>query len=288
MRTKSDKTAIAIIAALAALDVLVWIQIFSGAPKESEEIHFLDVGQGDAILTVLPGGVKILTDAGPDSRIRRALQNVLPADDRYLDLAVITHPQLDHFGGFRELLRSYKFGAFIWNGREGDLSMADWREFKDEIRKQDIPLIAVSEGDRIRSKNAEVRILSPNRVLLQSAELNDTAIVQMLEMPSFRFLSAADAGLEIEKRLQKKYDLRAEILKVGHHGSKYSSGIEFLNEVRPRLAVISVGRGNRYGHPAPEILKRLKFTAGNVFRTDENGTISVFTENGKIRVFTKQ
>lgn len=284
MRGKSNKTVIAVIAALAALDTLVWVQIVSGAPKNSEEIHFLDVGQGDAVLTLLPGGVKILTDAGPDSRVRRSLQEVLSTGRRYIDLAVISHPQTDHFGGFEELLRGYEFGAFIWNGRETNENPA-WQELMDKIRERKIPLITVGKNDNIRIGNAVLQFLSPSRALLQSAELNDTALVQMLRTPSFGFLSAADVGLEVEKQLSRQYDLGADILKVGHHGSKYSSGEEFLADVRPRLAVISVGAGNRYGHPVPETLLRLKSAGAAVFRTDENGTVSVIAEEGKLKIF---
>jgi competence protein ComEC len=284
MSPRPAKTAIAVISALALLDILVWFQIISGIPKSSEEIHFLDVGQGDAVLVVLPGGIKVLTDAGPDSRVRRGLEKVLPVADRYLDLAIISHSQLDHFGGFKELLRSYKFGAFLWNGKEADAS-GPWGELISDIRGKNIPLITVLKGDKIRSRDAVIQILSPDFGLLGSAEPNDTALVQMLRTPSFRFLSPADVGAEIEKRLVREFELRADILKVGHHGSKYSSGEEFLARVQPRLAVVSAGRNNRYGHPAPETLRRLRSAGAEVLRTDKEGTISVVAENGRLKVF---
>lgn len=283
---KKNQLAAIVLTALFALDALVWYGIFSEAPRPDQEaLHFLNVGQGDAVLAVLPGGIKILTDAGPDSRVRRSLEEILTAGDRYIDLAVISHPQADHFAGFEELLRSYEFGAFLWNGREADGGTAGWQELMAEIQKRNIPLITVSKGDNIRFTSAIIQILSPNRALLQSAELNDTALVQMLQAPSFKFLSTADASLEIERRLAEEFDLRADILKVGHHGSKYASGEGFLDEVRPRLAIISAGRGNRYGHPAPETLARLKATGAAVLRTDEDGTISIFAENGKLKVY---
>lgn len=281
----SGKITAAIIAALVVLDALVWVQILYESPQNSKEIYFLDVGQGDAVLTVLPGGVKILTDAGPDSRIRRSLEKVLSGNKtHYIDIAIISHPQSDHFGGFKELLKSYKFGVFLWNGKETS-GNPDWPELINDIKKQKIPLVVVGKNDKVRLNDAVLEFISPDPAILMSAEPNDTALVQILKTSSFNFLSTADIGLEIEKRLIRELDLHADILKVGHHGSKYSSGEIFLAEVKPRLAVISVGSGNRYGHPAPETLNRIKAAGAAVLRTDKAGTISVIAESDKLKVF---
>jgi beta-lactamase superfamily II metal-dependent hydrolase len=289
MSGKSHKTAAVVIVALAALDVLVWLRIASGAPRAAGEIHFLDVGQGDAILVVLPGGIKILTDAGPDSRVRRELENALPEGDRYLDLVLITHPQLDHFGGLAELLRSYEFGALLWNGRAGEGGSADsWRELFREVQARNIPAVRLAKGDKIHAAASEIQILSPDKTLLASAELNDTGLIELVKTPAFKFLSMADTDLNIESRLVQDFDLSADVLKVGHHGSKYSSGEEFLRRVRPRVAVISAGRGNRYGHPAPEAIARLKAAGAAIFRTDKNGSVSLYLNGGKLELFAEK
>src|SRR3989344_822959 len=114
---KADNLTILLVAVFAALDIFVWHEVVFAGPDERGALYFLDVGQGDAELLVLPGGVKVLTDAGPDAAISRSLEGVLASTDRYIDLAVISHPQEDHYGGFNDLFRRYRFGAFVVNGR---------------------------------------------------------------------------------------------------------------------------------------------------------------------------
>lgn len=287
MNPKSkSKTAWLVIIGAGALDILVWHTILFQLISPAKGIYFLDVGQGDAILVVSPENIKILTDAGFNSRVRQNLEKILSPASRYLDLAVISHPQLDHFGGFRELLRSYEFGAFLWNGREAEgEAAAEWQELKTEIQKRGIPLIAVGGGDKIKIGEWQGKIISPDAELVRSGELNDTALVEFWQTPTFNFLLTGDIGAEVEKYLLPKQRQKVDILKVAHHGSKYSSTAEFLNLIQPRLAVISVGRSNRYGHPAPETLKRLRERGATIFRTDENGTVSIIAENNKLRVF---
>ncbi len=286
MRKRSGALVFAVLALLTVFDLFVWYEIFFRRPAREPELHFLDVGQGDSELMVLPGGVQILTDAGPDRKVVSSLERVLSPGDRYIDLAVISHPQLDHFNGFNELLKRYDFGAFIVNGRSVELP--EWRALVGEIEKRKIPLIAMGAGDRIRHGESEVEILSPDLNWAGSGELNDTGLVELVKTPSWSALFTVDIGFNIEDYLLEKFDLRAEILKVGHHGSKYSSGEKFLEAVSPKLAVVGVGEGNRYGHPTPEALQRLQGSGAMVFRTDMDGTVSVLTENNVLKVYRRK
>lgn len=282
-----DRSAYLCFAILFALDIFVWFQMFSGAPARAEKAYFLNVGQGDSELLVFPGNYKVLIDGGPDGSVIRELERILPASDKYLDLAVITHPQKDHFGGFAELLGSYRIGAFVWNGREPDQEPDKWKELEKEIRSRGIPLIALKRGDRIRLSGGDLMVLSPDEALWESSESNDNAIALLAGWPNFRGLFASDAGSAAEKLLAGD-DIRADILKVGHHGSKYSSSREFLNRILPRISVVEVGRGNLYGHPAPEALARLAAADSKVFRTDRNGTVEIEWRNGKLAVFPER
>lgn len=264
------------------LDIFLWQMIFFGRSSAIPRDYFLDVGQGDSEMIIFPGNVKIVTDAGPDGSIVSSLGRVLPSDDHYIDLAVISHPQLDHFNGFNYLLDSYHFGAFLMNGRS-DGEVKEWKALVQKINEKNIPIINIREGDKINFDSNYVAILSPNASYLQSAELNDTGIVEYVHTPFFSTLLTADTGFNIEDYLIKKYNFQADVLKVGHHGSKYSSSATFLETVRPKVAVIEVAAKNTYGHPSVDTLNRItSSTHAILLRTDKDGTIEVApSEDGK-------
>lgn len=269
--------------ALLVLDLLVWQQIFS-APG-GEKLFFLDVGQGDSSLIQI-GGLRLLVDAGPaGGGVVRELDKILPASDKYIDLAIISHPQADHYGGLAEVARNYRLGAFLWNGTQSEAE--GWAALMEELRKRQIPLIPVLAGDVIRLGETNIRVLSPTIQLLQSAETNDGSLVLLVDGGQWKELLTGDAGFTVEKYLRNT-DLRADILKVGHHGSKYASGDEFLRAVSPLLAVIEVGARNSYGHPAPATLERLAQIGAQVLRTDQNGTLELDLSGGLMRVFAEK
>ncbi|MDO8664328.1 MAG: hypothetical protein Q7K44_02145 [Candidatus Liptonbacteria bacterium] len=269
-----------------AVDFFVWNRIFFAKAADETQMYFLDVGQGDAELIILPGNVKILTDAGPDSKIIGELEKIPPLGDRYIDLAIISHPQLDHFNGFRYLLDRYRVGAFIYNGRSDTPGVQEWPDLVNKIKGHNITLIKLGAGDKIKYLDDKIDFLSPNSELIQSAELNDTGLVELIESGSFRALLTADIGAETEKELVKNFNLRADILKVPHHGSRFSSSAVFLEAVKPKVAIIEVGNNNRYGHPTPETLRRLSSVSTTIFRTDKNGQIMASTAGEKLKIFT--
>ncbi len=283
---KLHNRTVIVFCALVVLDIAAWGTIFAARPGVPA-IYFLDVGQGDSELVVFPGNVKILTDAGPDQKIVRSLENAIPGE-RYIDLAVVSHVQKDHFGGFNDVLKHYRVGAFIVNGRADAEAESEWNALLREIERQNIPLIVLGVGDAVRVGAARVDILSPDEDWIQSGAPNDTGLVEKITLPSLTALFTADTGFEIEKHLLGRgVDLRADILKVGHHGSKYSSSEEFLTAVRPAVAAIGVGK-NTYGHPARETLARLARFAKNVFRTDSDGTVKIEAYGRKLRIITEK
>lgn len=260
------------------LDLFLWAQIiFAHGARGAYLFAALNVGQGDATLLRMPSGATFLTDAGPDASAARALDAILPAAERAIDIAVITHAQADHYGGFLEVLRRYRIGAILWSGVEPEGRSASWEALRAEIDARKIPLITVDAGDRILHDDLSIAILSPDSMWRGSGEPNDTGIVQGVVTPAWTALLTADIGGALEDELRGRFDLRADILKVGHHGSKYSSSEEFIKAVAPKIATVSVGGGNRYGHPAPATLARLESATGtsSVFRTDLEGTIRV-------------
>jgi competence protein ComEC len=272
---------------LFAADILVWQQVAFEKHSGEPAIHFLDVGQGDSELVIFPGNVKILTDAGPDSKVTRELEKISALADKYIDIAVITHPQLDHFGGFDYLLDRYRIGAFIYNGRSDTPGVQEWFDLVEKIKDKGIPLIRLGGGDGIKYSANRIDFMSPDSGLAQSAELNDTGLVEIIKSGELRALFAADIDARIENYLVSRWNLQADILKVAHHGSKYSSSRTFLESVNPKVAVIEVGGRNNYGHPAPEIVQKLSDYA-SVFRTDKNGQITISASNGKLKIFTSK
>lgn len=279
---KNRKTLKLFLAALIAADLFVWSQIVWVKDSGSLELYFLDVGQGDSQL-IIGDGIKILVDGGPaNGKVLSRLGKILPAADRYLDLVVLTHPQLDHYGGLIEVLKNYKVGAFISNGTKGDT--AAYNDLRRELGGHELPYVGLMEGSRIIHGDLALNFLSPSLQNLQSGEPNDTGLVFLLEKDGIRAVYTSDTGAAVEKHLVNKYDLRAHILKVGHHGSRFSSIPEFLQEIAPRISVIGVGK-NSYGHPTQEVLGRLASVNSAIFRTDQDGTVKIEIKNGKLSVF---
>lgn len=284
---KFDPISTGLLCALVVLDVAVWYQIaFRNFPTQPQ-ISFFNVGQGDATLITLPGGVQMLVDAGPDGGISRVVEKALRSTDRRIDIGIVTHPERDHFGGFVSLLDRYQFGAMIINGRDASGESEDeWQTLREKITARGIPLIVFEAGDGIRYGEHSAAFLSPDELLRESAELNDTGLVMLLHAPAFRLLLPADIGAAVEEHLAETQDIRADVLKVSHHGSKYSSSEAFLQAVSPAIAVISAGKSNRYGHPAPETLARLaSSSAARVFRTDTDGTVTILADGHTLKTF---
>lgn len=281
---KRNTSSVVFMAALFALDIFCWFSVASSRPVSAASVYFLDVGQGDSELMVFPNGVTMMTDAGPTDAVLGSLEKALPGK-RYIDLALITHPQMDHFNGYNFILDHYGIGAFLYNGRD-DPGVAAWADLKNKIAAKHIPLITLAAGDSVHYGENEIDILSPNSEFGESAELNDTGLVEMIKTTNFRALFTADIGFNVEDWLVATVkDIHADILKVPHHGSKYSSGDAFLRAVDPSVAVIEVGAKNVYGHPGAATLARLaSSTRAEVFRTDKNGNVEIHYGKGMLMI----
>ena len=135
---------------LAVFDFLIWKSIILNKPNSDTEIYFLDVGQGDSELVILPGGIKVLIDAGPNSKVVNELESILRPTDRYIDLLVLSHPETDHFNGFIDVLKRYQVGAFIYNGRAG--TAQSWKELAKIVEENKIQVFIFGQGDKIKIK----------------------------------------------------------------------------------------------------------------------------------------
>jgi len=268
---------------LVVLDIFIYWQIFElNKDKDRLSFYFLEVGQGDSSLIVLPGGVKILVDGGPSNgKILEVLAKILPPNERYFDLVILTHPEHDHFGGLIEILRRYRVGVFIHNGRASN-SLA-FGEVRKIVTEKEIKTINLAAGDRIRYQENVINIISPTVELLKQKNIsnNDASLVFIVEAMGVKAIFTGDISSKIEKELIRfKKLIPVDILKVAHHGSKFSSSAQFLSVIQPRLAVIGVGK-NSYGHPTSEVLNRLFSVGAVVFRTDQDGTVKILLKKDK-------
>lgn len=248
------------------------------------EVDFLDVGQGDSELIKTPAGQNILIDGGPNSQVLERLSDCLPWWDRTIDLMILTHPHDDHVTGLVDVLKRYNVKKAVYTGviHTGPGYIA-WLKL---IRDNKIPLMIIDRPQTIAlGKNLRLDILFPKNSLAgtTSDDLNNTSIVAKLIYGKKSFMFTGDAGVAIEQQLIKDVpDLSADVLKVGHHGSIYSTSDEWLKAVKPKLAVIEVGKDNQFGHPSPRTLKKLERAGAKIYRTDLDGTVKVLCDGENI------
>lgn len=250
------------------------------ALTEKTRIIFLDVGQGDATLIQTSQGQNILIDGGPDKGIIYKLDQYVPFYQRTIDLMILTHPDPDHLNGLIEVLNRYKVKSFLFNG-VNDQSI-DYDNFLQTIDYLSVNKEVVWQGKKINFDNGSLNFIFPfeNLIGQDLKDDNDGSLVFQLILGDKKILFASDASQKIEQELiDKKIDISADILKVGHHGSKSSSSLNFLYQVKPKQAVISVSQNNKYGHPNLRVLKNLVQVGARVLRTDQLGDI-IFEFNG--------
>lgn len=204
--------------------------------------------------------------------------------EKRIDLIILTHCQLDHLGGLYETVDRYEIGAFIYNGC--DSTLGEWQNIKNELVQKKISVYAVKAGDVIRYTSAEITILSPDTALIGSRNENEEAITFLLKYEKTSFLFMSDAPPDLERKIAGRLSGPVSVLKVSHHGSRFSSTPEFLSKANPLLSVIEVGKNN-YGHPATStVAELLKY--GEVYRTDLSGTIKIIFNDGKLNVFQRK
>jgi len=250
-------------------NVFIWQGVAASADSAAR-IYFLNVGQGDATL-ITAGDHQILVDGGPDGSVIRELSKIMPAWDRTLDLVVLTHPQADHLTGLFSVLDRYSVKEILAAFSDYDSSLNG--EWLKAARQSGAQLNYADSSDDYYFGNLYIDTLLPLNSSAQSPDINEDSVILRVNGESFSVLMMGDAGFATEDHLFNIYpQMSADILKVGHHGSKYSSSVGFLERINSDSAVVSVGK-NSYGHPAPETLDRLIAVGAKVYRTDKSGTV---------------
>ena len=246
-----------------------------GANPDTMEVHFLDVGQGDATL-ITCGGHAMLIDAGDDSK-GTAIQNYLAKRNiEKLDYLILTHPDADHIGGAPVIITKFDIDKVFMSNYEKDNKT--YRKLIQALDDNRLRYITPIVGSRYSLGTAKITILAPNG---KYDNPNDASIACLIQNGNNKFLFTGDAGEDAEKDiLNNGINIAADVYKAGHHGSKYSTSTDFLRAVKPESAVISCGEGNSYGHPHAATLNALRTSGVEVYRTDEAGTV-IATSDGK-------
>ena len=254
-------------------------------------VYALDVGQGDSLLVISPGGKSVLVDAGTPQSAGAMIAALRRHRIEGLDLAVATHPHADHIGGMRRVLEAIPVKNFLDSGR--DYTTPTFERMLKAVRDRGVRFIAAERGQIFElDSGARLEVLSPagkgqwiTRVREGGSVENANSVVLRLSYGNFAMLLTGDAEAETEAQIIRAGgELRAQVLKVGHHGARYATSADFLAAVRPEAALISCGADNKYGHPTQETLDRLRAAQVQVYRTDLEGEIEVASDGNGFQI----
>lgn len=246
--------------------------------KDKLVVHFIDVGQGDSTFIQFPNGESSLIDGGTRKSGDKVVNYLKDLDIGKIDYLIATHPHEDHIGGLPEVIRNFNIGKVYMPDKTANTAI--FEELLKEIKNKDLKITLAEGGNSIiDDEKFQFTILAPNRD--DYIETNDFSIVTKIEYIDASFILTGDAEKSSElDMINKNYNLKSNVIKIGHHGGRTSSSQEFLKKVDPDYSIISVGADNTYGHPHKETLDRLNKLDSNIIRTDELGDI-VIVSNGK-------
>lgn len=250
--------------------------IFAG--ENTLNVYFIDVGQADSILLENKGHY-MLIDAGNNEDGPKLVNYFNEQDIKEFDYVVGTHAHEDHIGGMDDIIKNFKINNFYMP--DAITTTKTFEDVLDALEETNVIFQTPKVNQTFNLQDTTITTLS---VTADEKNLNDTSIVLKVKYGTNTFLFMGDASTKIEKNLLNK-DIKSDVLKVGHHGSRYSTSLEFLKKVSPEYAVISVGENNTYKHPHEEILKRLEEQNIQIYRTDKQGTI-LAKSNGSIITFS--
>ncbi|GAB0170689.1 MBL fold metallo-hydrolase [Lysinibacillus sp. CTST325] len=246
-------------------------------------VHFIDVGQGDSIFIESPNGKTMLVDGGVKGAGQKVVSYLKELGVNKLDIVVATHPDADHIGGLIPVLNSLDIGQFYDSGKVH--TSQTFEEMLTLIDTKNIPYNVPKTGDSIAfDDDINVKVLNANE---HATDNNDASIVLKVAYGNVSFLLTADAGIALEKEMMQN-DVKATILKAGHHGSNTSSSAEFIQKVQPEVTILSYGEGNKYGHPHAEVVERLQAIGSKIYATAEAGTVIVSTDGVNYDVNSKE
>lgn len=253
----------------------------SKSSAESEysgmSVTYLNVGQGDSEL-IQVNGINMLIDAGTNAGANDLVKDLKNRGIKTIDIAIATHPHEDHIGGMDEVLENFDVKSFY--APKVAHTTKTYENMLKAVKNEGLKIQQIKEGTKIDlGKDTEVQVYSP--VKSQYEELNNYSPVMKISYGQNSFMFTGDAESLLEKEiLNENKDLKADVLKLGHHGSHSSTSEEFLKAVNPSIAVVSCAKDNKYGHPHKETMSNLKKAGITVYETFRDGDITI-SSNGK-------
>ncbi|MEK7519600.1 MAG: ComEC/Rec2 family competence protein [Patescibacteria group bacterium] len=276
-------------------NIITWGAVWDLNNPQVLEVNFLDVGQGDATLIKTPQNHQILIDGGPDSSILEKLGKEMPFWDRSIDLIILTHPHQDHLAGFIDVLKNYRVENILWTGVSANTAV--FEQWERAIMAEEAKIYIAELRQKITAGQVILEVIHPFESLEKekfkdqadeefgNTLIDKTSLVLLVSFKENTFLFTGDAPKSVEKELMERpINLKADVLKVGHHGSRTSTADEFLQKVLPDFTVISSGKKNRYGHPHQETLDTLKNYDISVLRTDQQGDVEIISNGKNLRI----
>lgn len=224
-----------------------------------------------------PAGQDILVDAGKGYRAVQKLAEFMPRGDDTIEMVIASHMDADHIGGLKNILEKYKVLQVFYNAEPKQTATA--KNFLATVSAHRVPLREMYQGQRVTADNFTMDILWPPRKGTSARakvekKSNNFSIVSRVRMNNKKILLTADLPAQIEQELLREHLIgRADILQIPHHGSRFSSSLNLLKITSPEQFWISVGKNNRYGHPAAEVIARLRGRPGRIKRTDQDSSL---------------
>lgn len=257
---------------------IVFTVFISTVLDRRTKLVFCDVGQGDAAYIRTRDQIDILIDAGPNKAVASCLGHHMPFYDKQIEIAILSHAQKDHYGGYLTLLDSYRINKLIVNPETVTNPLIQ------QFRRKGVSIIAIGSENILEiGSNRIIFYWPPANQFTPATDPNSSSLIFSFEETDFRALFTGDATAKILERLSQRHNLKSNILKIPHHGSKTGLTREFLELADPALSVISVGKKNSYGHPSKQILDLLKAANKKYVRTDKDGDIVIRIPNYKFQ-----
>lgn len=281
---------------------LISILLFwSTFPDNRLHIVMCDVGQGDAML-LMQGFTQVLIDGGPNDSVIGCLSDRMPWFDTTIEIVVLTHPHLDHLGGLTQVLELYDTKLFV--ATHAISSSKAFSTLSDFVRSKHIKTLSPQTTTIFRAGGLSFTSLPSQEFAFESespwdfeefntdsdlkpysGDLNETSIVLLMNYKDVSMLLTGDISTTEEQALIDRGVINpVDVLKVAHHGSKYSSSDDFLKLLTPKWALVSVGKANRYGHPSSDVLMRLDAVGAKILRTDESGEIELVSDGKTLQL----
>jgi competence protein ComEC len=283
--------------AISILLALTLMVVISGCGKTPENpgkidhlvVDVMNIGQGDAIL-IRSAGQVTLVDTGDVPARDRLVSFIKKQGITVIDILILTHPHADHIGGAAAILDNFTVKKVYDSGQITTSPL--YRNYLTTIQKKNIPFAVLTAGQRLDiGGGATLSVFAPDSPFISGTEsdLNNNSVVTKLSFGDFSMLLAGDAELEEENRILGRFgnELKSQVLKSGHHGSRTSSSLPFLKAVNPEAVIISAGVSNEYHHPHPSTMKKYESLGLKVYRTDRDGTVTV-TSDGKTYTISKE